>query len=60
MLLPRSLANIKREIAEKKRASARQWAVGRTSKKKFKCRKARGRTVRLLGAPRGSPRGSTS
>jgi len=35
MPLPRSLANIKREIAEKKWAEARQWAGGRTSKKKY-------------------------
>jgi ribonuclease HI len=33
---PRSLANIKREIAEKKWAEAREWAGGRTSKKKYK------------------------
>jgi len=31
--LPRSLANLKREITEKKWAEARQWAGGRTSKK---------------------------
>jgi len=36
MPLPRSLANIKREIAEKKWAEARQWAGGRTSRKKYK------------------------
>jgi ribonuclease HI len=34
--LPRSLANIKREIAEKKWAEARQWVAGRTSRKKYK------------------------
>jgi len=34
--LPRSLANIKREISEKKWVEARQWAGGRTSKKKYK------------------------
>jgi len=34
MPLPRSLANIKREVAEKKWAEARKWAGGRTSKKK--------------------------
>ena len=33
MPLPRSLANIKREIAATKWAEARQWAGGRTSKK---------------------------
>jgi len=31
MLLPRSLANIKREIAEKKWAYERQWPGGRTA-----------------------------
>jgi len=36
MPLPRSLANLKREISEKKRVEARQWAGGRTSKKKYK------------------------
>ena len=34
--LPRSLKNLKREISEKKWAEARQWAGGRTSKKKYK------------------------
>jgi len=34
--LPRSLANLKREISEKKWAEARQWAGGRTSKKKYR------------------------
>jgi len=38
--LPRSLANIKREIAEKKWAEARKWAGGRTSKKKYKMLKS--------------------
>jgi len=33
MPLPRSLANLKREISEKKWAEACQWAGGRTSKK---------------------------
>jgi len=33
---PRSLANIRREISEKKWAEARQWAGGRTSKKKYR------------------------
>jgi len=32
--LPHSLANLKREMSEKKWAEARQWAGGRTSKKK--------------------------
>jgi len=36
MPLPRSIANIKRETAEKKWAEARKWAGGRTSKKKYK------------------------
>jgi len=34
-LLPRSLANLKREISEKKWAVARRWAGGRTSKAKY-------------------------
>ena len=34
MPLPRSLANLKREISEKKWAEVRQWAGGRTSKTK--------------------------
>jgi len=34
--LPRSLANLKREISEKKWAEARQWAGGRTSRKKYR------------------------
>ena len=33
---PRYLANIRREISEKKWAEARQWAGGRTSKKKYR------------------------
>jgi len=34
--LPRSLANLKREISAKEQwAEARQWAGGRTSKKKY-------------------------
>jgi len=35
MPLPRSLAHLKREISEKKWAEARQWAGGRTSRKKY-------------------------
>ena len=35
MPLPRSHANLKREISEKKLAEARQWAGGRTSKTKY-------------------------
>jgi len=34
--LPRSLANLKREISEKKWAEARQWAGGRTFKAKYR------------------------
>jgi len=34
--LPRSLANLKREISEKKWVEARQWAGGRTAKAKYK------------------------
>ena len=33
---PRSLANIRREISEKKWMEARQWAGGRTSKQKYR------------------------
>jgi len=36
MPLPRSLVSLKREISEKKWAEARQWAGGRTSKKKYR------------------------
>ena len=38
--LPRSIANRKRQISEKKWAEARQWAGGRTSKKKYKMPKS--------------------
>jgi len=38
--LPRSLANLKREISEKKWAEARQWAGGRTSKAKYRMPKS--------------------
>jgi hypothetical protein len=40
MPLPRSIANIRREITEKKWAEARKWAGGRTSKKKYKMSKS--------------------
>jgi len=40
MLLPRSLAHLKREISEKKWADARQWAGGRTSKTKYRMPKS--------------------
>jgi ribonuclease HI len=40
MPLPRSIANIKREIAEKKWAEARKWAGGRISKEKYKMPKS--------------------
>jgi len=36
MPLPRPLANLKREISEKKWVDARRWAGGRTPKKKYK------------------------
>jgi hypothetical protein len=39
MPLPRSLANIRREITEKKWAEAQKWVGGRTSKKKYKMSK---------------------
>jgi len=35
MPLPRSLTHLKREIAKKKWAEARQWAGGGTSRKKY-------------------------
>jgi len=38
--LPRSLANFKREISEKKWAEACQWAGGRTSKAKYRTPKS--------------------
>jgi len=38
--LPRSLANFKREISEKKWAEARQWAGARTSKAKYRLPKS--------------------
>jgi len=37
---PRSLANIRREISEKKWVEAREWAGGRTSRKKYKMPKS--------------------
>ena len=40
MPLPRSLANLKREISEKKWAEARQWVGGRTSKTKYRMPKS--------------------
>jgi len=40
MPLPRPLANTKREISEKKWVEARQWAAGRTSKKKYRLPKS--------------------
>ena len=36
MPLPRSLANLKREITDMKWAEARKWAAGRTPKQKYK------------------------
>jgi len=40
MPLPRSLANLKREISEMKWVEARQWAGGRTSKTKYRMLKS--------------------
>jgi len=40
MPLPRSLANLKREISEKKWVEARPWAGGRTSKTKYRMPKS--------------------
>jgi len=39
MPLPRSFANLKQEISEKKWAEARQWAGGWTSKSKYRMSK---------------------
>jgi len=58
MPLPRSLANLKREILEKKWVPARQWAGGRTSKSKYRMPTSRkpddavaGSTKRLAPRP---------
>ena len=48
--LPRSLANLKREISEKKWAEARQWAGSRTNRAKYRLPK----TQRPNGAVAGS------
>jgi len=40
MPLPRSVANLKRKISEKKWVEARQWAGGRTSKSKYRMPKS--------------------
>ena len=56
-------ANLKWEISEKKWTEDRQWAGGRTSKKKYsvpKSQKPDGAMVRWPVAPRGSLRGSTN
>ena len=45
MPLPGPLAHLKREISEKKWAEARQWAGGRTSKKKYRMPKSQSRRV---------------
>jgi len=59
MPLPRSLANLKREISEKKWVEARRWAEGQASGRSTKCRKATSQTARLLGVPSGSLQGIT-
>jgi len=51
MPLPRSLANLKREISEKKWAEARQWAGGETSKTGYRMPKSQ--------RPNGTVAGST-
>jgi hypothetical protein len=48
---PRSLANIKREISEKKWTEARQWAEGRINAKKYKMGPDRP-TRAVAGAPK--------
>jgi len=50
MPLPRSLANLKREISEKKWVEARQWAGGRTSKKKYRLPKSQRRDGTVAGS----------
>jgi len=52
MLLPRSLAHIKRNISERKWVEAHQWAGGRTSKTKYRMPK----TQRPDGTVSGSPK----
>ena len=53
MPLPRSLANIKREISEKKWAETRWWAGGRTSKKKYKMPKSQRPNGTVAGSTKG-------
>jgi len=50
MPLPRSLANLKREISEKKWVEARQWAGGRTSKTKYRMPKSQGPDGAVAGS----------
>ena len=57
--LTRSLANLKREISEKKWAEARQWAGAEPPRRSTACRTAKSPVARWPTAPRGSPRGST-
>ena len=53
MPLPRSLANLKREISEKKWAEARQWAGGRTSKTKYRLPESRRPDGTVAGSNKG-------
>jgi len=60
MPLPRSLANLKREISEKKWVDSRQWAAAGPRKRSTACQRARGPMVRWPAVLRGLPRGTTS
>jgi len=48
--LPRSLANLKREISGKKWSEARQWAGGRTSTSKYRMLKSQKPDVAVAGS----------
>jgi len=52
MRLPRSLANLKREISEEKWVEARQWAGRRTSKKKYRMPKSQRPDSTVAGSTR--------
>jgi len=51
--LPRSLANLKRQISEKKWTEARQWAGGRTSKKKYRMPESQRPDCTVAGSSKG-------
>ena len=54
MPLPRSLANLKREVSEKK------WVEVRRRPDHTECQKGKSQTARWPGAERGPPQGTTS